>query len=212
MIAPVTLVVADDRPMTHRYFTYLVASLPSVQLLATVSTLPALVQALQQHQPTVVVTDLKLGDATGPQITAAISEHCPRAAIVVFTEIHTRLQVEDMLDAGIRAYLLHTEKCEKVQTVITEAALGQEYFNLAVVPFLQGHRKGKTLRKLLTKKEMRILQLTCQSLSQKMIADEVMLQLNTVEQYCCNIRKRLDILPGGIQQFCIENGIVGVRW
>jgi DNA-binding NarL/FixJ family response regulator len=203
-IMAIRVVLADDSYLIREGVRLLLATQPDIDLVAGVSGLSDLLDAVATHAPDVVVTDIRMppGDRDeGIQAAETLARTHPGLGVVVlshYVEPEWALRLFDSAAAG-RAYLLKERVGDLAQLrhAIEAVRGGGSVLDPLVVEALiraRTHRSGSPLS-LLTPREKQVLELLAGGLSNVAIAAELVVTERSVEKHIGAIMAKLDLDP-----------------
>lgn len=218
MYVPIRIIIADDHEIFRDGFKVMLKKQTEVEIVAEAAHGKELLQLVDTHQPDVVITDIKMPQMDGVEATKAIKERHPHIEVIALSMFDEENLVVDMLEAGAKGYLLkNTNKSEVVQAV--KAVYRQEMFYcnntsnklaqmIAKSRFNPYKKSGKPN---FNDKELEIIKLICQELSNKEIASQLDLSTRTIEGYRERILEKIDAKnTAGIVIYAIKNNIYKV--
>ena len=166
------------------------------------------VQLARELAPQVIVMDCALPGTSGLAATRKILETDPSKAILMLSMHSEDTLVRQALDAGARGYILKNAVDLELATAIRRVAAGEVVLDpqLAKPANLRGQRNAG-----LTARELEILQLIVNGKSNKEIADDLKLSVNTVAVHRANIMDTLGIhKTAELVVYAIRNGLVNI--
>ncbi len=148
------------------------------------------VSAFQQLQPDVVLMDLQMPVMDGAEATRQIRSVAPDARILVLTTYATDEFIFKALRAGARGYLLKDTSADELLNAIRLVHEGQTLLAPAVAERLvSGINSGG--QESLTMRELEVLKLMGQGLSNSEIATELSIAQRTAKVHVQNILGKL---------------------
>lgn len=198
------VVVAEDSYLIREGLRTLFDSEPGIDLVATVGTLPELFEAVEEHQPDAVLTDIRMpptGYDEGVRAAEELARTRPDMGVVVlsqYVEADFALRVFDGGSNG-RAYLLKERvgDLDQLHRAIDAVANGGTVLDPAVVDALIEGRRGKASSVLarLTPRELEVLGLMAAGSSNGAIGSALVLSDRAVEKHISSILQKLDLTP-----------------
>ena len=155
-----------------------------------------------------IVMDCALPEMTGLEATRKILQSHPETAILMLSMHSEDTLVRQALDAGARGYVLKNAMDLDLASAIKKVAAGKSVIDpqLARTESLKGERNAA-----LTNRELEILQHIVAGKSNKEIASELDLSVNTVSVHRANIMDRLGIhKTAELVVYAIRNGLVNL--
>lgn len=196
--------VAEDSYLIREGLRLLLATQDDVELVAGVASLPELLAAVDQHDPDVVVTDVRMPpdeQDEGIQAAEALARSHPGLGVVVLSqhlEPEWALRLFDPTASG-RAYLLKERVGDLAQLrgAITTVAAGGSVLDPLVVEalVLSRARQQATPISRLTPRETEVLSLVATGLSNAAIAARLVLTERAVEKHITSLLAKLDLDP-----------------
>jgi len=208
--------LADDHEIFRDGFKAMLKKQPSIELAGEASDGEALIKITRQTKPDIIVTDIKMPKMDGLQATKILAAEFPDIGIIALSMIDEENLIIDMMEAGAKGYLLKNahknEIIEAIKTVNsnnnyfcngTSAKLTRMIAKNDRIPFLK-----KPARVELSQKEIDIIHLICQEMTNREIADRLNLSIRTIEGYRDQILEKLGAKnSAGIVVYAIRNKI-----
>ena len=164
-----------------------------VEIVVTANSGQEMLQKLQQHTIDILLSDVMMEGMNGQQLAKAVKQQFPHIKIIALSMSGAGDIVEEMInDADISGYLLkQTDKEELLQAIITIYNGGQ-YFQPQILLALeeQSNIKKEVSSIRLTSREIEIIKLMEQDLSNKQLAEALSISIRTVETHRKNIFKK----------------------
>lgn len=147
--------------------------------------------------PDVVVMDLMMEGMDGVEATRKIKRLSPHTQVVVLTSYHDDEHIFPALRAGAISYQLKSVKIEELAESIRRAANREATLHPRVatrmIQEVQNSKSGSTPFTDLTDREMEILKLIANGLTNKEIMAKLVLSENTVKGHVSNILSKLHL-------------------
>lgn len=200
----IRIVAAEDSYLIREGMRLLLATQDDIDLVTSVTTLPDLLAAVDEHVPDVVVTDIRMppGNADeGIQAAESLAESRPGLGVVVLSQYVEPEWALRLFEPGAkgRAYLLKERVGDLVQVrnAIEAVVAGGSVLDPLVVDALVHARTAKANSPLsrLTPRESEVLALVATGLSNGAIADKLTLTERAVEKHITAILAKLDLDP-----------------
>ena len=165
--ANIRLMVVDDHSAFRRGLVSLLESEPGMLVVAQTGSGDEAIALYRQHQPDVVLMDLRLPGISGVEAIMTIRKEFPSARFVVITTYDTDEDVYRAMQAGAQSYLLKDMSDEEVLNMIRMVHAGEPQLPKNVA----GRLAERMKREELTRREMEVLELLVKGRSNKEIGD-----------------------------------------
>jgi DNA-binding NarL/FixJ family response regulator len=190
-----TILLVDDHPIVVAACRLLLGSGDEISLVEA-GDAAAGYQAFLQHQPDVVIVDLRLGgqDLAGLDLIERIRSQAPRAAILVFSmHVEPRI-VRAAIAAGATGYLLKDAPSAELAKAVEQVRSGQHYMDegLATRLALLGTEAERNPGAALTRRERQALSLLAEGASYPSVADQLGISYKTVVNIAYRLRQKLN--------------------
>ncbi|MCF6342037.1 MAG: response regulator transcription factor [Bacteroidales bacterium] len=147
-----------------------------------------------------------------------LSERSPRTKILILSLFHEEHFILKLIRAGVKGHLSSdTDRLEIIEAIYT-LRNGYEFYaktitNLLLNSYLSDKNMDKsekeTRQKALSAREMEILRLFAEGLSNRTIADKLFISVRTVETHKNNIMKKINLKTTvDWVKFAIKNNII----
>nr|MBA3371488.1 response regulator transcription factor [Thermoleophilaceae bacterium] len=127
MAIQVKCVVVDDHPAVRRGLALLLADSDDIDLVCSVDSAEAAVEAVAEHQPDMLVVDLRLPGMDGISLVRRLAEQTPRMKTVVYSAYGDRGLLCDAIGAGVRGYVMKGSPPEDLIRAIRTVAAGEAF-------------------------------------------------------------------------------------
>ncbi|GHT64325.1 DNA-binding response regulator [Bacteroidia bacterium] len=153
--------------------------------IATVSgasyTLAECKEALKQYTPDVLLLDVGLPDNNSNNFCAGICREYPGMKVVIFTMHNEYSIVRQVLEGGVRGYILKDSKSEEVIDGIAAVMRGEIFLCREIEELIKQRSKAPETPLRLTAREKEVLQLLVAGYTNQEIADKLFISVKTAE-------------------------------
>jgi DNA-binding NarL/FixJ family response regulator len=202
----ITVVLADDHALVRRGFRRLLEDDTELAVVGEASTGDEAIALAASLNPHVIVMDAAMPGTSGLAAIKVILERRPSARILMLSMHSEETLVRQAMAAGARGYVLKNALDLDLAAAVKKVAAGETVLDPAVArpaPLL-GERA-----KRLTPRELEVLQLICNGLSNKEIASKLELSANTVAVHRANIMNALGVhKTAELVVYALQNGLV----
>ena len=200
----IRIVIADDHLLFQQGLTKILEDEKEINLevVAKASSGRELIRILKSAQPQIVLLDLNMPGIDGLEAFRQIKAWNSSLKVIALTMYDDIKIIKTVLKAGMDAYILKQYGKEEVINAIKDVMLDKVYIgkgisfsnNKIVLNDKANKFDDKFVRKYkLTKRELEILQLIGQALSNKEIAKELFISDQTVSVHRKNIMRKLNV-------------------
>ncbi|NSW53195.1 MAG: response regulator transcription factor [Anaerolineae bacterium] len=150
--------------------------------------------------PDVVLMDLVMeGSMDGVEATRRVKRISPRTQVVVLTSYHQDEYIFPALKAGAISYIIKDVKMEELAEAIRRAARNEATLHSQVASRVIQELRGGNFDETnpfteLTTREMDVLKLIAQGLTNSQIAEQLIISENTVKGHVSNILSKLQLV------------------
>ena len=208
MSPKITVLLVDDHALVRRGFRRLLEDDASIAVVGEASNGEEAIQLVRQLSPQVVVMDAAMPGTGGLAATRAILASAPDVRILMLSMHSEETLVRQAMDAGARGYVLKNALDLDLAAAVTRVAAGEIVLDPAAAraTALVGERTR------LTPRELEVLQLICDGLSNRSIAAKLDLSVNTIAVHRANIMNALGVhKTAELVVYAIQHGLVTPR-
>jgi two-component system NarL family response regulator len=175
----IRLMLVDDHPAFRKGMAALLESEPGLKVVAQAGNGPDAIALFRQHQPDVVLMDLRLPGMSGVEATIAIRKDFPAAHIIVLTTFDADEDIYRAIQSGAQSYLLKDTPDDELSATIRAVHAGQT----RLPPKLAARLAARQQRPDLSAREMDVLQLLVKGRSNKEIGAALFICEDTVKAH-----------------------------
>jgi NarL family two-component system response regulator LiaR len=191
----ITLIAADDHGVVCRGLNALLSSEQDLKMLATALGGRQAVALCEELSPDVVLMDIVMPDMDGIEATKRIKRSSPHTHIVILTSVETEQTVVEATQAGALSYLLKDTDPDELVAAIRAAARGESTLSPRIATLLMAamsrRHSERAFHEELSDREMQVLLLLAQGLSNVLIAEKLGIGEKTVKSHVSNILSKL---------------------
>lgn len=205
MTQRITVLLADDHALVRRGFRRLLEDDPEIEVVGEASNGEDAVAQVAALQPRVVVMDSAMPGMSGIAATRAIVEGDSGARVLMLSMHSEETLVRQALAAGAKGYVLKSALDLDLAAAVKKVFAGELVVDPAVV---REPRLGEE-RSRLTPRELEVLQLICDGLSNKEIAGRLGLSANTVAVHRSRIMNALGVhKTAELVMYALQHGLI----
>ena len=200
----ITVLLVDDHALVRRGFRRLLEDDPAITVVGEASNGAEAIQRVAELAPHVVVMDSAMPGTGGLAATRAILAAAPATAVLMLSMHSEETLVRQAMEAGARGYILKNAMDLDLAAAIRRVAAGETVLDPAIV---RQPLAGERTR--LTPRELQVLQLICDGLSNREIAARLDVSINTVSVHRANIMSALGVhKTAELVVYAIQHGLV----
>ena len=198
----IRVIICDDHALFRRGLTMVLESEEGIEVVGEAEDGADAIRQAEALAPDVVLMDVRMPRISGIEATATIAASAPSSKILMLTVSDEEDDLYEAIKAGAAGYLLKEISIEEVATAIRAVVSGQslispsmaskllsEFTNLAK----RAEERQSVPTPRLTDRELEVLELVAQGLTNKDIAVELYISENTVKNHVRNILEKLHL-------------------
>jgi DNA-binding NarL/FixJ family response regulator len=213
----IKILLADDHEMVADSLSRLIMAMDDIQVTATFYDGLQLLESYHLHDFDLIVTDLQMPRLSGIDLTLHIREHKPDVKILILTMVEDAVMIREAIRAGVNGYIFKKSNKTELEKAIRTVAGGNNYFPQEVILKLaeisnenntNGHEQLQDIG-VLTKREIEIIRMIVQEMSNLDVAAQLHLSITTVETHRRNIFKKLNVNSAlGLLKYAIKHNLL----
>lgn len=208
MANKITVLLVDDHKLVRRGFRRMLEDDPGINVVGEAGDGKEATRLALELRPDVIVMDCALPEMTGIEATRRIYQRLPATAILMLSMHSEETLVRQAMESGARGYILKSAADLDLAAAVRRAARGETVLDpqLSRSNTLKGERESG-----LTARELEILQQIVAGKSNREIAKDLELSVNTVAVHRANIMDALGIhKTAELVVYAIRNGLVSL--
>ena len=196
MGSKIRVLLADDHVVLREATAELVDHQPDMEVLGQAATGEETIALVRELSPDVVVMDIAMPRLDGLEATRYIVREYSATRVLVLTAHEGAEYVIPLLEAGATGYLPKTVSLNELLDAIRAASRGESVLPPSVASVVVQHLAGEAepaTKEELTSREMDVLRLLAEGLTNYQIARRLGLSTRTVEAHLTRIYAKLDV-------------------
>jgi DNA-binding NarL/FixJ family response regulator len=194
----VRVLVADDHPVVRAGLRALLSAEPGLTVVAEAGSGEETVLMARQHQPDVVLMDLRMPGAGGLTAIRQLSADQPGVRVVVLTTYDSDADILPAVEAGAAGYLLKDTPRDTLVGAIFAAARGETVLAPSVAGRLVNRLRAAppeapATRETLSARETEVLMLAGRGLTNAQIGRELFVSEATVKTHLLRAYAKLGV-------------------
>jgi DNA-binding NarL/FixJ family response regulator len=198
----IRVLIADDQQLVREGLCVLLDLIPDICIVGEATNGRQAVERAQRLKPDVLLMDVQMPELDGVAATRQIQGTCPEVEVIILTTFDDDEYVFEGLRAGAAGYMLKDVPSEQLAQAIRAAARGEAFIHPSVARKVvteftrlterERVRREQPLVDPLSPREMEVLVLLAQGLSNQEIAERLTIAPGTVKNHVSNILSKLD--------------------
>lgn len=196
-VTPIRVMIVDDHTVVRSGIRYSLLAFPDLDLVAEAGNGREAVELCHQLRrssalPDVILMDMVMPEMDGIAATRAILAQYPGVHVVALTSFESGTLVRDALRAGVVGYLLKDVSIDALADAIRAAHAGEATLAPAAARALVAEaQERQALGDDLTDRELEVLALVVEGMSNQQIARQLNISLSTARSHVSTILSKL---------------------
>ena len=196
----IRVLLADDHAILRQGTRQLIDHEPDMEVIGEAGDGEEAVSKVAELKPDVVILDVAMPKLNGIEATRKIKETAPATTILVLTGYDYDEYIFSLLEIGAAGYLLKDVNGDDLVNAVREVYAGEPVLHPAVMRKLIDRCKTPAAEepetddsKCISEREMEVLRLAARGISNKEIADTLVISIRTVQAHMRSIFSKLDV-------------------
>ena len=208
------VLLVDDHELVRQGIAAMLTGLSDIQVVGHARTGREAIDLARRILPDVVLMDVRMPDMDGLEATRKIKEERPRTAVVMVTMHDNAAYLRDAVQAGAAGYLLKDLSKDQLIDAVRQVASGGAFIESQMLRGMLSEMKPENgsqpkAARNLTKREREILSLVAEGMSNREIADRLVLSPETVKSHVAAILEKLNVSDRTQAAiYAVRNGLV----
>ena len=209
----IKVLLVDDHQIILDGIKSLLENTSDIQVVATANDGSEALKLLKLLSVDIVLMDIDMPGLNGIDATRQINVTFKDVKVIMLTMHSESAIIKNLIEIGASGYIIKNSTQEELLEAIYKVAKGEKYFSSEVTMSLLNPEKEKSktsgIQIDFTQREIEIIQLLADGLTNKEIADKLFISHRTVDTHRTNIMKKVDVNNvAGLISFAIKNGLV----
>ncbi len=211
--------LVEDQFLFRQGMKAILAGFPETEVVFESADGYSVIEKLHQYSlPDVMLVDLSLPGNNGKEysgldLTRDLHQKFPDIRILILSAHKEEVFIARLIEQGAHGYLVKDSSADEVRTAITSVFLKGSYINEMTLHALQSNMRRRVKPKIdsidITRREVDVLQLTCQQLTAEEIAERLFISVKTVNGHRNNLLQKTGSRNmAGLVIYAIKHGLV----
>jgi DNA-binding NarL/FixJ family response regulator len=199
-MGPIRILLADDHIMVREGTRRILEREPDLKVVAEAGDGRETISLAEQEHPDVVIVDISMPVMNGIEATKVIKRILPQTAVLVLTAYDDDQYVFAILEAGAAGYLLKNARGSELIEAVRKVHEGESVLHPSIAKKVLrrvtrgiGGPQVAPASEALSERELDVLRLAARGLSNRQIADQLVLSPRTVQSHMANIFGKLQV-------------------
>ncbi len=188
------IIIVDDHTLFRNGLRILLNNMEDYQVIAEAANGKQFLDLLETHLPDLVLLDINMPVMDGIEAATIAHDKYPKLKIITLSMYGEEDYYYKMVNAGVKGFVLKNSDIKEVKTALDVVYDGGSFFSSELlqnlVNSLKSSPKSKEFHAELSEREMEILILICQGLSNQEIGDKLFISKRTVDKHRANILEK----------------------
>ncbi len=207
------VVLVDDHTLFRNGLRILLNTMDDYQVVGEASNGKQFLDLLTADLPDLVLLDINMPVMDGIEAATIAQKLYPELKIITLSMYGEEDYYYKMVNAGVKGFLLKNSDIKEVKAALDVVYEGGSFFSSELlqnlVNSLKSSSKSKEMHAELSEREMEILILICQGLSNQEIGDKLFISKRTVDKHRANILEKSESKnTAQLVMYAIKNKLV----
>lgn len=207
------LVLVDDHQMFLDGLEMILSSQPDFKIAGTALNGWQALSIIEEQKPDVVLTDLNMPEMDGLELVKLLKQKFPEIKVLVLSMMNDKETVSSIMEVEAEGFILKNSNKADLINAVKSVYTGDTYYSNEILSIMmsryQKRMRQVEAKKLLTERELEILQLVAEEMTSEKIAEKLFISPRTVETHRKNIlAKTQSNTLIGLIKFAVKNDLI----
>jgi two-component system, NarL family, response regulator LiaR len=190
---PIKVMIVDDHEIVRSGLATFLEVVEDMELVGDAASGEEALAMCAEVAPDVILLDMIMPGMDGPTTAARLREVCPNTRILALTSFPEEALIQRALEAGVLGYLLKNVSVAELAAAIRSAKAGRPTLAPdATMTLMQRASRPPAPGHDLSPREREVLKLMAQGLSNRLIAETLVISSSTADFHVSNILSKLN--------------------
>ncbi|MCS6905473.1 MAG: response regulator transcription factor [Bacteroidia bacterium] len=220
-MSAIRLLVVDDHRIIINGIRSMLEGIEEIQIIGEAINGREAVEFVKKNAENVdvILMDIKMPEINGIEATKQILENFPHIKVLALSMFDDNLYITSMLQAGAQGYILKNTDKQELITAIQRVGEGETYFSRKVTSVVMQTFISKNMGipqagfevkpEELTAREIEILKLIAQQLTNQEIAEKLLISPRTVHSHRRSLMQKIGVKnTAGLVRYAVQNKLL----
>lgn len=188
----IRVMLVDDHPIVRAGIAGMLAQVDGLKVVGEASNGQEALSMLSSVELDVLLLDLRMPVMDGPELIRILRKHGSKIGVLVLTTYDTDADILRAIEAGANGYLLKDTSLDDLVQAIRATSAGDSWLSPSVAAQVMKSMRGPDLGQL-SRRELDVLTLVADGLSNKEIAANLGVSPATVKTHLIHVFRKLDV-------------------
>ena len=188
------ILIVDDSPLFREGLSSLLSNFPDIQIVGQASDGNEAIEKAREIMPDVILMDIIMPRCDGMEATRMIREEMPHIKVVMLTVSESEENLFQAIKLGAQGYLLKSVEARELLSVLRGLSRGETYVAPGIAAkILQEFTRPSYTKEYLSPREVDVLKLVTQGMTNKEISLSLNIAQSTVKNHLRNTMDKLHV-------------------
>jgi DNA-binding NarL/FixJ family response regulator len=182
------LILVDDHKIFRESLKKLLVSEKIADVIADVGNGKELLEVLENQKPDIILMDISMPEMDGIETSKIVMEKYPELKILTLSSFGDEKYYYKMVESGVKGFVIKNSGIAELEHAISEISSGGNWFsNELLQKVIKSITKNNINKVEISDREIEILKLICEGLTNEQIASKIHLSSDTVKWHRNNL-------------------------
>ena len=214
----IRLFLVDDHQLVRDGIKALLTGINDMEIVGEANSGKELLEKMEHVSPDIILMDISLPDHSGIDLTRILGQRWPHCKVLVLSMYTNEDFIFNALKAGAKGYLPKNTSRHELLDALYTIHTGQEFLGSTISRIIlksyvrqatEKEKESEDLQLVLSARELEVLKLFSEGMSNKEIGDKLGISIRTVESHKNHIIRKLGAKsPVDMVKIAIRNKLI----